>query len=737
METRTTTNGNGFSQAPNLNSAPTLSNSTQISQSKQQAAQTAEDFDKLNRIYQEQQRRNAEQQEKEADEKYQDQERHYQNLVDKSEEIEETSNKLIAKGEEYNSLIERYNAAETTEEQAILKSRILTTAEEYNALSSKLQTKTEEYNRELRTAKAAGSVDASTEEISYRADTVKPEFQEYKKTEADYQRESSYNDLLRNAEKVQAGSELLEQKREKYNSLVTAYNAATLEQRETMQPDLLTAADEYNTAANSLDIGVMNYNESLSRAKAAGAVSDDAELLSYTASTIPIGIYEKETVSNQDTNQTLSQTVRPFEQMSLETTAAGLSLLSNKDPLSQFFGTLALGVGAASYSSGAASVSDDAADFIRTYIQKTPEQTAIEEQERIDNLFERRIEFFDTMSANTSSIPQKIVWNTLRETMKEEKDYYTKGLARITDEGIEINPPGAFTTFFGGLALGAASGLGIAAAIGSKAASNIPKATSEAIKTVVPESQKLLISGGGSAISETGTAVITANEAELIAKTGAAASVGYLVEGFVSRQQTGNKNKTALGELNTITDEYSTVYQKYNELRNKSKNRVVSQNSGMYSLGNIGSTAIKPAYSTPVKTDVFINSELPTSNKNAGVFSAAEINLFGNTFSTSESYSNKLKNEETGLDFDFAYGYNFGYHTRTKAKKLPDVSFNRKKRSSARKGRKDTDDYYLKVRSVITPKKLLGSRNELLTVKKKNSNLFTSNNKHKSMRRII
>ena len=744
-----------------LNSTSTLNNSKPQSTAVT-GAQTAADYEALNKRYQEQVRRNAEQQYQEQADAAQHQQEEYDNLQRETDELNTQNSILSRKAEAFNSVVDRYNSASAEEKEAI-EPELRLAAQEYNSALESRNRQAEVFNMALESAKNAGAVSQDNQPVQYDNEPVDISIHKSTVVYDNSPDPELLTNLENRAQDVKQNAADYEQKGTELNELITRFNSAgSAEEQATLREEITVKADEYNESGRTLQQSVSVYNTALDDAKAGGAVTSDSigidwSFEEYNPSYTHIEQEQSSPAVNVDDNllfQTgfsksvgnvtaIADMVKggiPSVTESISNAASGfgstgkiLSLFSvlgaveatRKGDTATAEGLMADATTFAAISHAGETVTNKVIGDVQT-VQHTPEQEELDQA----NMFAEREDFLKTVNA-----PEWLI-----EQNTQAKNYYTEGLVSFDSENnVKINPPDIFTS--GAVTL-------VTIGVGGAAATAI-KATGAGIGRIAFSGGTTAIEGaavsGVGGASGTGTAVITATEAETVAKLGAIGAFGSMLD-TVQKNQTKVDTHTinATSEMYAVNDDYSGVYNKWRELRKKN---VVDTHTTTPTTYLSNDTNISQRINNAESVSSYLRSfsqtsagveygdivEIPTSNKNSAIYEGAEINLLRWNSRNSEENADKVR-DENAERFRFNYDTQFRFNTEyeLKSMRIPDINWQKKKKAGGKKKKRTDDDYYLKVRSVITPKDLLGTRNKLLEATKKSSkDLFTVKKRRK------
>ena len=159
--------------------------------------------------------------------------------------------------------MKKYNATSDEKQRAKLESEISQTASNYNKLHDIVSRQALKYNAYVESSKLSGVVPKSTEGIKYTGEKIDDPFA-YRKT-------TEYASVMKSSSDVESTKNLLTSVEQRYNILVSQYNAADPASQAKLESDIMSAAEEYNRVSGMLSQQVSRYNSALLTAQSKGS----------------------------------------------------------------------------------------------------------------------------------------------------------------------------------------------------------------------------------------------------------------------------------------------------------------------------------------------------------------------------------------------------------------------------------------------------------------------------------
>ena len=466
-------------------------------------------------------------------------------------------------GQEYNSLIDAYNAADSASQKQQIQSLIEGKAAEYNTLSAELEKTAGKYNTALRSAQDAGYLDKSAGEFSYKAQSITPEFSGPKLSKSEQNAINSINALTA---EVNTKSAAVNKAGQEYNALIDDFNnAESYEKKKQIQPLIESKAAEYNTLSGELQKSVDRYNFVFDNMQLSDNPGSTAQRISYTAQTLapefittqtPVGdksaldkLYQgvfdtvgrsvEGGISGQPQSvPTASAPSEPYYPIFDLFNRAGEFLdRESKNLMSGFvIGGLTLAGVGHSIRGGVNQLSTEGIPNnpltqeyelpggIKWQPQSTAAQDAERERKRQEDEFNSRIQAFGEAADYFEGVSKDLAGRRpddaalaqgISDFMKfnqgeaqADKAFVMDGAVSISDEGVSFNRPSVYLTGAAAITAGATVGLAAIGAGGAAAA--------------VPEGAAL---AGANTIRGGGTATVTAAENQAVNAIGGTAAV--------------------------------------------------------------------------------------------------------------------------------------------------------------------------------------------------------------------
>lgn len=723
----------------------------------------AEERRQLVRKYREQERRNQELREGEARERQETAEREYAAYKDSADKLRAAESERASAAAAFNAVRDRFNAAQTAEEQKRLEPELLRRADEYNAAAKNLEERAFLYNASMNAAQQARVISADAQPVSYKADRLDVRFE---KVEEEEQEETETDGLRPTLSLPQSSGP------------VVGANLAG-EQQQTPRPTLSLPESPGMVVGENFEGGAFYIPESESKKVVAGTQTVTAPgVVSNTASLI---ITDPASVQNTPAGVTLADYSGPLTGENLATNALDIQTPESQNPLY----ALRVEVGNRLVEGGAA-LSEKTGGLIGpiqsaigeaildpSKIQKEETSPSPEEyREYNKELSGALVQTGGVVSELTgTNLGNVFVW--MGEDVRKNVPYVTEGI-KITEKGIENLPSPGLSALMG-VTAGAAIGVaGAAGAFAGGFGNPVNLIRSAAPLAIEGEA----VTGGFAGGSAGGAAVVSAGET--VGKS-ALAGISLLADGYgnagfysdremdgsagigilegselttgsfsgrLSPSELQGENKIFPGDELTadIPSESYPTKDKTNEIfSDRNADQTIRDQKQEEARKTTGATAAASALSFSTAGRIS-NSELDV-NDYINVVITPEITReeyakrtpFIDVTKNPYEYGgqNKVANSNRFESY-FAFDFPTDTALRTKRKKLPDIdlpeSKKRKKKQSKSAGR--GDDYYYTSNWLPKASDLFGSAKQKRGKKKSTTDSLFRQTKRKGGRLI-
>lgn len=725
-----------------------------------------EQVQRLREIRRSQEERNVNLRRDETVEKEAAQTKSYQQISTEADKFNRAQSDLQTTGKKYNELVEKYNATSDEKQRAKLESEISQTASNYNKLHDIVSRQALKYNAYVESSKLSGVVPKSTEGIKYTGEKIDDPFA-YRKT-------TEYASVMKSSSDVESTKNLLTSVEQRYNILVSQYNAADPASQAKLESDIMSAAEEYNRVSGMLSQQVSRYNSALLTAQSKGVVSQDTKPISYTQSQITPK-YTEETTRTQDQPIPLST---PTQYQTQKTKPSSFDIGK-----SAALGFAAFTAGAAKVATTAIpaflvdkqkTVSEDpklasisqfpiidvgkslgAFATVAKTVQKSPSdtETELDASLRVRNMglidtgkailnigiagatyAQRTEQLTPTISITTAASPiMKTIGSgyiAVGQDLEKSRVYFSEGMISSKDGQLKYNDPGLLTSVAFGLATAGVGGIvtkGIATTGGLALPRIFQAGGGKTAETFISTSGRGFASGGG------GIAALSTEQAATVAMklASAGAAIGATIR-TPSKTTTAQPSQvTTTSDINVPIDDYADLYRAWGE-RGGTKKKIVSKQSEGFSLQPSTRTSdintlesidiTKTPQSVRVRTaESYAYSSMPEINIDREFERfTPEITIFDtpgrSQYRKQEEDINKEENiyrEMNSIRMDFPYDYQYpsANDFSIRTRKLPDIPDSEKtSKKRKRRSSRNTGEYRFISNYLPTAKDLFGKR---------------------------
>lgn len=725
-----------------------------------------EQVQRLREIRRSQEERNDNLRRDETVEKEAAQTKSYQQISTEADQFNRAQSDLAQTGKKYNELVEKYNATSDEKQRAKLESEISQTVSDYNKLHDIVSRQALKYNAYVESSKLSGVVPKSTEGIKYTGEKIDDPFA-YRKT-------TEYASVMKSSSDVESTKNLLTSVEQRYNILVSQYNAADPASQAKLESDIMGTAEEYNRISGMLSQQVSRYNSALLTAQSKGIVSQDTKPISYTQSQITPK-YTEDSTTTQDQPVPLST---PTQYQAQKTKPSSFDIGKSA---ALGFATFVTGAAKAATTAIPAflvdkqkTVSEDpklasisqlpgmdvgksfgAFATVAKTIQKSPNDT---ETELDASLRARNIGLIDTgkailnigiagatyaqrteqltptISITTAASPiMKTIGSgyiAVGQDLEKSRVYFSEGMISSKDGQLKYNDPGILTSAAFGLATAGVGGI-VAKGIATTGGLALPRifqaGGGKTAETFISTSGRGFASGGG------GIATLSTEQAATVAMklASAGAAIGATIR-TPSKTTTAQPSQvTTTSDINVPIDDYADLYRAWRE-RDGTKKKIVSKQSEGFSLQPSTRTSdintlesieiTKTPQSVRVRTaESYAYSNMPEINIDREFERfTPEITIFEtpgrSQYRKEEEDINKEENiyrEMNSIRMDFPYNYQYlgANDFSIRTRKLPDLPDSEKtSRKRKRRPSRNTGEYRLISNYLPTAKDLFGKR---------------------------